>query len=252
MGWIRDIKILVRRMIQAALADVHTHIVAQVVSYTAATNTCSIQPCVTRIRAEDPQNMTTVELPQIDDVPVKQFGSGKCLLSVAPQAGSYGVFHVSEKDLENWLLQGGVVDPTNSKRFDLSDGFFDPGAYPLIPDGDNGALLVPIETDRIALRNRLNTCQVAALDDGTAVIKGTTTTVNDGTDFAVQYTALKSAFDTLKQDLNNLVTAYNAHIHITTATVGIGPPGVIAPTTSTGTPSAADMSSAQIATVKLP
>jgi hypothetical protein len=48
----------------------------------------------------------------------------------------------------------------------------------------------------------------------------------------------KAALDAIQQ-------AYDAHIHITTATVGLGPPGTIAPTTSTVGPIGA------IATTKL-
>jgi len=80
---------------------------------------------------------------------------------------------------------------------------------------------------------------------------------NDGTfeiggsvDNLIRFNKLKSAFDELKTDFNNLVTAYNAHTHITTATVGTGPPGIIAPTTSTGTPSTADMADSKIDELK--
>jgi hypothetical protein len=70
--------------------------------------------------------------------------------------------------------------------------------------------------------------------------------LNGDSNFAIKYTELKSAFDTLKTDLNNLVTAYNTHIHITTATVGPSAvPGVISPTASAGVSSAADMSGAK-------
>ena len=66
--------------------------------------------------------------------------------------------------------------------------------------------------------------------------------LNGNADFLAGFTDLKSGFDTLKDDVNNLITAYNAHIHITTATVGATPaPGVIAPTTSAGTPSTASI-----------
>jgi hypothetical protein len=281
MGLANEIKRIARRVVESFLAEkVHTHLPAQVVSYDATTNTCSIQPCIMRMRSEDPGNLTTIELPQVDDVPVKQFGSGKLLLSVAPQADSYGVFHVSERDIEVWLTKGGVVNPGSSRKFNLSDGWFDPGAYPLKADGDNGLISPAINTDRIEMRTRLGTSYIYVKDDGkielttlgdatvTLDTDGTMTVKNSsgsmvvdssgnavfhgGSDTAVAYTDMKSAFDTLKTDLNNLVTAYNAHVHITTATVSAGPPGVLAPTTSTGTPTAADMSGAEVATVKLP
>ena len=82
--------------------------------------------------------------------------------------------------------------------------------------------------------------------------------LNDGTvemggdaDNLVRYRELKSAYDQLRDDLNNLIAQYNAHIHITTATVGpTAVPGVISPTTSTGTPSTADMSASKIDELK--
>ena len=77
--------------------------------------------------------------------------------------------------------------------------------------------------------------------------------LNDGADNAVQFSAMQTAFDNLKSELNALVTAYNAHIHITTATVGAtATPGVIAPTTTQGTAPAADMSGAKVDKVRLP
>jgi hypothetical protein len=43
----------------------------------------------------------------------------------------------------------------------------------------------------------------------------------------------------LKTDFDNLVNIFNSHIHITTATIGTGGPGTIAPTTTTGQSSTA-------------
>ena len=72
--------------------------------------------------------------------------------------------------------------------------------------------------------------------------------INDGSDWAVQYTALKSAFDTLKGDFNNLVTAYNAHVHtgVTAGPASSGPPA------APGVSSTADMSSSKINSIKVP
>jgi hypothetical protein len=77
--------------------------------------------------------------------------------------------------------------------------------------------------------------------------------INFGTDSAIAFSRMKTAFDQLKTDFDALVSLYNAHIHITTATVGAGPtPGVISPTTSTGSPSTADMTAAESPTIKVP
>ena len=171
MGRWTEIARLVRAITKRHLADVHTHLPAQVVSYNAATNTCSVQPCVKRMRTEDSNNLQTVTLPQIDDVPVMLFGSGKCIMTVAPQAGSYGLLHTTERAIENWMLQGGTVEPTSSRMHDISDSFFQPGAYPLIADGDNGLIAPPIEIDRIELRTRLGTTYVSVTDDNQVAIE---------------------------------------------------------------------------------
>lgn len=73
----------------------------------------------------------------------------------------------------------------------------------------------------------------------------------DNADNLVRFSKLKLEFDNLKNDFNSLVTAYNSHVHITTATVGAtAVPGIISPTTSTGTPSTADISPSKIDELK--
>ena len=169
-GWLRELKKLVRNMVRAETAEIRTHFPAKVEEYTAATNTCTIQPCIKAIRTEDAGNMTTIGLTVLKDVPVRQHGSGKLLVSLAPQAGSYGYCHVSDRCLEQWILNGGVVDPGSARRWDISDVWFDPGGYPLMPEGDNGLLAVPVATDRISLRTRLGLGTVSVLDDDTIEI----------------------------------------------------------------------------------
>lgn len=166
MGLAREIISIAKKAAKATVDEDRTHIPAQVVSYTAATNLVSVQPCITVLRPQDPNATGGVQLPVIEDVPVHQFGSGKCMLSIAPQVDSYGFLHVSDRELETWITQGGIVDPAYTRTFDLTDAVFYPGLYPIIPDGDNGLIVPPIDTDRIALRNRLNSSSVAVTDAG--------------------------------------------------------------------------------------
>ncbi|MBV6340982.1 hypothetical protein HWQ67_05245 [Candidatus Magnetobacterium casensis] len=170
MSWVREVSMMITRRVWEILRGVHTHLPAKVVSYDGATNTVSIQPCLMSRRADDPDNWTGIELPVVEDVPVQLLGSGKCLLAVAPQAGSYGTYHVSERCLEQWITKGGIVDPGSNRAFDLSDGFFIPGVYPTKTDGDNGKLQASVKTDRIELRTRAGTAYMAVLDDGTIEI----------------------------------------------------------------------------------
>ena len=183
MSLARDIKKLIRRVVKAMFADIHTHMPARIVSYNAETNTATIQPCINRFRTEDANNPGTVTLPEIEDVPVKQFGSGKLVCFVAPQEGSYGIFHIAEREIETWLTKGGVVDPQSSRKFDISDGWFDPGAYPLITDGDNGSL-GSMPTDRIGFFMRDGATQISVIDNNTIYLYNTRSSIamqSDGT-----------------------------------------------------------------------
>lgn len=255
MGWTREIKRVAKAVFKLEMSQVRTHVPAQVVSFDSALNTCSVQPCIKILRTDDPNNTYTRELPQINDVPVRAFGSGKCLLTVAPQVGSYGYLHVSDRRLERWLTEGGIVEPISAQKFDISDCVFEPGLYPLVVDGDNGKLQSAVKTDRIELRTRSGSTFVAVVDDesieiettGNVSINGAETVIQNGTDYAVQYTALKSAFDTLKSDFNTFVTTvYNLHNHPT------APVGPVSVPSLPGTSSSADMSGSKVNDVRLP
>lgn len=277
----REIKMVAARVWRSLQPTIRTHLIGQVVSYDPTTNTAEIQPCVNTIRMGDPENPTTKQLPVLADVPVQLLGSGKLWMAVAPAVGSYGTLHVSDREIETWLSLGGIVDPGDPRMHTLSDCWFEPGIVPLVEDGDNGQIVEAIDTDRICLRTRSNLTQIAAKDDETIEIKNekctlvidvdgnvtlttdgdvtmtaggnvttdaTETALQAGADYAVQYTALKSAFDTLKTDLNNFVTWATTHVH----------PGVLAGAASTAVSpvppvqSAADMSGSKVADVRLP
>lgn len=214
MSWLTALESFAKKIVEARLSTVHTSLPAQIVSYDSALNTCSIQPVIMRY---DSENIETgvMSLPQLDDIPVQQSGSGKLLLSVAPQTGSYGNYIVSESDLSNWLLEGGISNPHNIEKHNLNDGVFVPGLYPFKADGDNGKLQSPIATDRISLRTRDGNTEISVLDDGSVKITATTIHINGSSEPAMLG--------------NKFMTKYNAHTH-PTAFGPSGPP--IAPWTT--------------------
>lgn len=82
-----------------------------------------------------------------------------------------------------------------------------------------------------------------------------THTINGGTDFAVRFSKLETAFNELKGKYNALVTAYNSHVHIVS---GAADPsthvvtGTAAATVSQGSSSTADISLAKVEEIKIP
>lgn len=137
------------------------------------------------------------------------------------------------------------------------------------PDGTRAIYADTGEKGRNLLLGYINTTQLAALQSGENYIYSTDTSGslaafmklnNDSTidilgtgDFLVRYNELEIGFNQLRTDLNALITAYNAHVHITTATVGPSAvPGVLSPTVSQATASTADISAAQITELRTP
>jgi len=90
--------------------------------------------------------------------------------------------------------------------------------------------------------NNIQAC-IRFKNDGTLVL-------NEGADWAVQYTALKSAFDQLKSDLNAMISEWNT---FATAYAPGGPAGIGTPPTANNvSSSSADMSSAKIEDIQVP
>ena len=157
---------------------IRTHVIAQVEMYDTDKNTVTVQPVTKAVRFTDPENITTVELPQISEVPVIQVGSGKLWCTVAPAVDTYGLLHISDRIIDDWLSAGGIVDPTGIRCHDLSDAIFEPSLLHLVDEGDNGLFAVPVATDRISLRTRAGNAEISVLDDETIEIKTAAGTVS--------------------------------------------------------------------------
>jgi hypothetical protein len=221
---------------------------AKVTAFDKTTQTVSVQPCFQRLYSDDPEPENQ---PIIEDVPVHFVGSGNFWITHDVVIDSYVLLVFSQRSLATWIDKGGVVDPELNHILNESDAIAVPGINPipgLIPD---------IETSfpegfSITDRDGKHYIQIV---EGKVVINTDVVELAEAgaSDFAVAFNNMKQAFDDLKQHLNDHITTYNAHIHLTTATIGASStPGVISPTTSTGTPSTADMSDAKVEKVKVP
>ena len=72
--------------------------------------------------------------------------------------------------------------------------------------------------------------------------------LNGNTDSAIAFTDMKLAFDTLRTELNAFVSVFNAHVHTAT----MPGPGVSGPIAAPAIAAVADMTAAEVPTVKVP
>lgn len=119
-----------------------------------------------------------------------------------------------------------------------------PGSCTFVSIGDfelqtNAGISMTAETSIELVGNTMSVdtdTSIGLTSDTITLTVDTQIELNGNSNYAVKYTELKSAFDTLKDDFNNFINlTYNIHQHATAA------PGAPSNPSVTGTPTAADM-----------
>lgn len=214
------IEATIQEGIDTALKGLHTCLPGVVSVFDAVTQLADIQPTIKSKVGDD-----LINLPLLTSVPVRFPKSNKFSITFPLEPDDEVLIIFCERSIDTWLTRGGIQNPFDFRKHDLSDAF----AFPLMYSQKN---LVPnFPATNLEIKANTGSAKIA-LNPTTDVI------LNGGSDWAVQFSALQTAFDELK-------TAFNTHKH-TGVTVGAGVSGI------TDTLSAADISLAKINTVKVP
>ena len=134
--------------IEARMAAVNVSIPAEIVSYSSATQKCSVQPSIKR-KYEDG---TVINLPIINDVPVLFPRAGKAFISFPLKAGDSVLLIFSQRSLDSWLETGGIVEANDQRKHAFSDAIAIPGLYPFndLADGADDTNIV-VRNDKLKL-----------------------------------------------------------------------------------------------------
>lgn len=157
------------------------------------------------------------------------------------------------------LLQVAISDPDDIQTVELMTHA---GDDTIPPDGSRVTIFDVGEAWKIAIasndgiKSTMKAGEKQIYSSANGIIKAFTKYLEDGnlelngnTDNVTAFQDMKDAFDTLKSDLNKLVTNFNAHTH---SGIVSGPSNSGPISGSPGIPSTADMSSAKVPTVKVP
>jgi hypothetical protein len=114
--------------VESRLFDLHTSLPGIVESFDASKNTVNVQPALIRVYETGEE----VQLPIINQVPIVYPSGmgGKCSITFPLTAGDSVFLIFSERSLDNWKQKGGVVDPVDPRKFNLTDAVAIPGANP--------------------------------------------------------------------------------------------------------------------------
>lgn len=136
--------------IETRLADVHTGMPAEVVSFNAETATATVQPLLKRTYVDAAGVRTVVLLPQIQGAPVQYPHGGGCSITWPLVPGERVWLSFAERSLDRWLASqdGAAVSPNDPRKHNLSDAIVMAGVDPT-------ALRRPVDPSALVIRREL-------------------------------------------------------------------------------------------------
>lgn len=145
---------LIQKYIDGSLAGLHVASPGRVESYDAASCKANVQPCIKKkLRSGE-----VIEPPVITNVPVVWPRTATSSIFMPISAGDYVLLIFCERSIDAWLSLGGVVDPEDYRKFDMSDAVALPGLFPF----GQGKTVV---SDHLQIRNGSATITVKSNGD---------------------------------------------------------------------------------------
>lgn len=124
---------VIKQAIETALMNVSTWLPA-VVTKVRGNQQVDIQPLLQRRYTDQ----TVVALPIIQNVMVSMQMGQNYSIKLPIAVGDTGIALFCQRSLDVWSVQGGLVDPSDTRHHDLCDPVFIPGLYPFnAQTGDN-------------------------------------------------------------------------------------------------------------------
>lgn len=185
---------VVMTAIAGALSDLHTATIAKITKVSEKTIQC--KPVINRV-----VNGESIELPVFSEVPPVFLGGGDSYMAFPVAKNDYCLLIFTERCFDRWWNGQDFQSPAELRMHDYSDGFAICGLK-------NLANLITIPSE--------------------IVINGNMCLGSPGASDALALASLvKNELDLVKIDLVAFKTVFDAHTHVTTATVSTGPPGVL-------------------------
>lgn len=146
-----EIENVIQKAIDFNLSQINICLPGIVQKYDKSKQLADVQPALKRKYADG----RIVSLPVIPSVPVVQPRSGKAIVHLPVKAGDTVVLIFSQRSLDKWLNQGGVVDPADARKFHLTDAYAIPGGYPFSDPAtvaDSESLWIQNDTTKFRLK----------------------------------------------------------------------------------------------------
>ena len=125
-----DLETVLREVIDARAAEIHTAIPARVIAYDAAKQVADVQPMVKDFYHSVDGAMIPRSFPTLPSVPVAFLRGSGYFLSVPLAAGDTGMVVFCELPIDRWRSTGQESHPVNARRHGVGNAVFYPGLSP--------------------------------------------------------------------------------------------------------------------------
>ncbi|WP_151690813.1 Gp138 family membrane-puncturing spike protein [Acinetobacter junii] len=151
---------IVRDAIRAELANLWTALPCEIDSYDSEAVTVNVQPLIKIPVMTKTGEIETVELPVIEDVPVMFPCAGGFTITHPINKGDECLVSFADRNIDLWWQSGGIQNPFDMRKHDLSDGFafFRPQSQT--------KKIGNISTENLEIRNDENTCKIQITPGG--------------------------------------------------------------------------------------
>lgn len=137
---------VLRKILDARAAEIHTAIPGQVVNYDASKQIADVQPMVKDYYYSADGALRTRSFPVLPSVPVQFPRGGGYFVSFPLSVGDTGMLIFSELPIDRWRSTGQEAHPVNARRHGAGNAVFYPGLTPrakaLTDDGVDANLIV--------------------------------------------------------------------------------------------------------------
>ena len=113
---------VIAKAMRVALRSVRVALPGRIQTYDASTCQADVQPLIQEAQADFDGTVTTGPLPVVPHVPVLFMGGGGNRTTYPVKPGDTCLLIFSSSSLDRWLALGGLVDPQDDRRHDISDG----------------------------------------------------------------------------------------------------------------------------------
>lgn len=147
----------VRYAVLQQLSDIHTALPAQIVKYDYQKQKAQVQPLLSKRYTGNliDENTNIQQLPLINNVPVIFPRAGGASLNFPVDEGDTCLLVFMERSIDTWKSTGGIVAPTDPRKFDLSDAVAIMGLFPFTEESsaeNNEDLSLSFKGSKISIK----------------------------------------------------------------------------------------------------